>query len=725
MARSGLLRICLPFLAVMFAAMAAEAHVRIIVRDTNWFYTRHECYIGVPWKEMAGGTGMGRGVTELRVDEGDVTFAHRDIYGIWPPIAYHCPARFPSYVRDIWREQGQDAFLEKTMPMRKQFPEVALDLTLAWVYVGDGLVWTPGGRTFAQTFIAEGPEMVSVGCQVASSDKPVEVSLHKGTPDGERVGGTKQFASASGWGFVYWQPGEAPTVPGEKYCVLLRTTGESPWVPYAHSRGNCYDGGNAFVDGVPYPETDLSLLISNPGDGYVRHRPIMNDARNEAEWSDVPHGQRFVARGRNLIFASVDLVEGGMPDRYKHEPKGEDRPAMYLVVRKGGPEGERFGQRLMFYHLPMYERTRAETRGIPFHPDGVPLEPGQTYFAGIEFEDGAPPPADWKVRMRLYGEDARGSHPTVATVQTGRIFTDKIEIFWRKGNPSKSVIEYGKPGGSVLGTVEEMETAGEGLAALHGLEADTVYQFRLIASSPQGYKYCSPWYLARTRAEDGTLEPVDSVQDFGSMHPYFQPIAFAPLRHLKPHEAAQGKPVTMANPGFESGMNGWEATDGLTASTADANAKASPHGGSKMAGYSRKQKGSSPNHDLVAMDSFTQTVKVTPGKWYQLSARVMTLEPEWTREQYMEGSWSFPLHGARGQNRIALVADPKGGKEFEGTNRTQWFTTTDGTWILVSKDFEAESVEVTVGASFMQRGERVWDIACVDDFRLVELGKPR
>jgi hypothetical protein len=320
--------------------------------------------------------------------------------------------------------------------------------------------------------------------------------------------------------------------------------------------------------------------------------------------------------------------------------------------------------------------------------------------------------------MRLYGEEARGSHPTVASLWTGRVFPNSIEVTWRKGNPSKAVIEYGKPGGSVLGTVEEM--GDEGVAAIGGLEPGTSYQFRLIAASPQGYKYHSPWYLVRTRAEDGTLSPVDRVQRFKAFDPFFLPVAFSPLRELKLHEAADGKSVKLPNAGFESGMKGWTVTDGIDPKVSGGNDELKPHRGKKMAGWLRAHETEKFDLDKYIPDSVTQTVSVTPGKWYQLSAWVMTAEPDWTADQWHEDTWNFPNHTIRGRDRARLVVDPKGGDDFETTNTTQWFFT-DGEWLLITKDFKAEERMVTVGAAFSQWGEREWDAAFVDDFRLVEL----
>jgi hypothetical protein len=322
--------------------------------------------------------------------------------------------------------------------------------------------------------------------------------------------------------------------------------------------------------------------------------------------------------------------------------------------------------------------------------------------------------------MRLYGEESRGTHPTVACVWTGRIFSDSIEVVWRKGNQSAAVVEYGKPGGPVLGVVKE--AGQEGWAAIPNLEADTVYQFRLIAASDQGYRYHSPWYLVRTRAKDGTLGTVDAMQSFGVFDPYFLPVADGPLADPpEPPSRADGKTVNLANAGFESGISGWMLGEDSDCRASRGNEKLKPFRGEHMLGWIRAAKGKH-NHDLHRKDHAAQNVSVKRGASYELSAWALTAEPDWPRERWIQETWSFPFFGSRCRNQICLVADAKGGEDFSGANCTQWFST-DGRWMLLKKTFRAETDTVTVGAAFYQRGQRDWDAAFVDDFQLVELSQ--
>jgi len=660
------LRITLILLLVVLTG-SATAHVRMLIRNTNWYYSRHHCFIGIPWREAAGETGMGRGATELRVGGGDVTFVHEDIHGIWPPIAYQCPKRLPGG------------------------PEVALDLTFKWIYVADGLCWSHGCKTYAQTFIAEGMELVSVRCFVASPPRPINVTLHQGGPDGPQIGSTKQFdAGTAAWGLVFWQAGEAPTIPGKQYTIVLESADGSLWNPYFHSKGNCYDDGIAYFEGIPQPDTDMCLLISNPGDGYIRHITTPNDPRDTNQWSGVPNGQRFIARARNLIFASAEMLCGGPDDK---------KETCYLVIRKDEPVGEQIGHRMRLAHMPGNERS-IKHRGIPYGPRSIDLEIGKTYYAVVEYKDGSQP-NNWKVRARFYGEQAPGSHPTIASVWTKRIFPRK-------------------PGGKVLGTVEEMNE--EGGAAIGGLDPDTVYQFRIIAESPQAYNYYSPWYLVRTRAENGTLDKVEPMQHFGVFDPYFLPVADAPLGVAPGRPArAKGKEVKIENPGFENGVKGWKIAENLKPNTTRTVQDIKAYQGSNMFGWLRELKGE-PDHELYKKDWITQKVKVIPDKWYQLSVMYITAEPDWTARKYVDETWGFPFFQNRCRDRIALAVDASGGEYFESANVTQWYSS-EGKWMLITKDFQAKSDEITIGAAFYQRGEREWDAAYIDDFKMVELDK--
>ncbi|MHC4653509.1 MAG: fibronectin type III domain-containing protein [Planctomycetota bacterium] len=673
---------------VMLIVNVSNAHVRLLVRNTNWYYIRHRCYISLP-SGISVDTGMGRGATELRVGGGDVAFAHEDAAGIWPPIAYNCPMRLHGG------------------------PEVALDLTFEWIYVADGLCWTPACKTFAQSFVAEGPELVCVRCFVASPPKPIDVTLHEGGPRGRQISSTKGFnTGTSNWGLVYWEPGEAPTTLGKTYTIVMRSADDTGWNPFVHSKGNCYEKGLAYFDDAPQPQTDLCLLISNPGDGYIRHMPIPNNANHPDQWSDVPNGQRFVARGRNLVFALIDVECGGrLINNSEYVP-------VFLVIRRTGPNGAQVGKKMSIRHLPGSQRS-VKQRGVPYGPDWIVLEPGQTYFAGLEFADGQTP-EDWKTRIRLYGELAADSHPTIASVWTARIFPNSIEVVWRKGNSSSTVIEYGEPGGPVLGIVKE--SGKEGWAVIPNLKSDTIYQFRLIATSPQGYKYHSPWYLTRTRALDGTPGTVEPMQNFGMFDPYFLPVADAPLsKPTTPPARSTGKAVELTNPGFESGIKGWRLSDGLDSSTSHENNVLKPYQGENMFGWMRLAKGKK-NHELYRKDYVIQKVSVKEGNWYELSAWAFTDEPDWPKEKWMTETWTYPFFQSRCRNRISLVVDPQSGEDFSASNSTQWFST-HGKWMLLKKTFQAKSDNVTVGAAFYQRGERDWDAAFVDDFELVEIDK--
>jgi hypothetical protein len=213
---------------------------------------------------------------------------------------------------------------------------------------------------------------------------------------------------------------------------------------------------------------------------------------------------------------------------------------------------------------------------------------------------------------------------------------------------------------------------------------------------------------------------VEPTQRFGVFDPYFLPVADAPLAKCPATPSRfRGKPVALTNPGFEDGTDGWKVAGELDSRVHEKAGVIRAYQGRRMLGWWSAPEGR-PRHDLYRKGRLQQRVTVQSGRWYQLSARVLTAQPEWTREELIRATWSFPFLKNRGQNRVALAVDPAGGEAWDGANVTQWYST-GGAWMLLTKCFQAVADEVTIGAVYSQRGERRWDAAMIDDFQLVEL----
>jgi len=210
------------------------------------------------------------------------------------------------------------------------------------------------------------------------------------------------------------------------------------------------------------------------------------------------------------------------------------------------------------------------------------------------------------------------------------------------------------------------------------------------------------------------------MQRFGRFNSFFLPVADAPLAAPpKPAARMPGRAVRIKNAGFETGFEGWIPTGNVGALGVIETTGTKPHEGKTMAGWLRRCAGEA-DHELYARDRLEQSVEVRPGRWYQLSAWVLTAEPAWSCEQRIAETWTFPFFQNRCRDRVALIADPQGGQDFEGANATQWYST-EGEWMLATRCFQAESPTIRIGAAFYQRGQREWDAAVIDDFQLVEL----
>ncbi len=658
------------------------AVVRIIDRDTNWPYIRVHCYVGIPAQGAAAHTGMGMGVTELWADAGDCVFAIQDSYAIQPWITYHIP---------------------EGIGHRNRSP---VDQTINWIYTPDNLVWGPACKRFCQTFKARAVEISAVRCQVASADKEFRLTVHANSPDGPQVGPPRTFeAGQSRWGLTEWKPGEVPTEPGKTYAICIEATDGSAWNPFFHSTGNRYADGMAYFDGVPEPSSDLGLLIRTPENGFLQALP--GHETDEQGWVQARLGHSFVPRTANILMAIIDVDISG--------PKRGHTDAT-IWIRENGPDGKVVGppeKTPLFLAPKRYQTTVAAL----WNPRQVRVTPGKTYYVGFDAPGLTKDERVHRVRARLYGEEVPNGHASIAAIHTHRVTRDRIEIGWYSGNESRVSIEYGLTGQTKGKRVEV--AAGASRAVLQDLKPDTEYAFRLRAVAPGGQvPYYSPWFLTRTRAANGALKAVGTLQQFEAFEQYFLPLANAPLApDVYPVKEPPGKLVEITNPSFEQGSEGWQIEEGVQVSSQIESIQS--YDGQKMCGWYRQKVGEAGS-DAFRRESVVQSVAVEPDKTYLLTTWVRTDEPPWTKEQYRAGMWSYPHFSAKGWNRVCLVCDPTGGKSFEGSNSTQWFTT-HAKWVKVYKQFRARAATVTIGARFFQRSQREWDAAHCDAFELRRL----
>jgi hypothetical protein len=159
--------------------------------------------------------------------------------------------------------------------------------------------------------------------------------------------------------------------------------------------------------------------------------------------------------------------------------------------------------------------------------------------------------------------------------------------------------------------------------------------------------------------------------------------------------------VPVQNADFEYGLAGWQSSDPKEVTRADV-AKS----GRASAGWNLMGTGQ-PGKQTSTEGALYQTVDVTPGKTYMLSAFLYT-------DQEYDGSGQIGLVAAR------LICDPKGGVDFAGPNSTQLFRTGKG-WLKFAKKWKADSDRMTVGVGFFRSRDLPRAVALADRIRLSQV----
>jgi hypothetical protein len=113
--------------------------------------------------------------------------------------------------------------------------------------------------------VATGTSLAAVDLFAASGQSDIELSwsIHRGGPDGPRIGPQKTtrgsyFASSTDLVGASYNPGDVPLVPGETYYIDI---GHSRGItPYLMQPWESYPDGEAYRDGVAIAH-DLSMTI--------------------------------------------------------------------------------------------------------------------------------------------------------------------------------------------------------------------------------------------------------------------------------------------------------------------------------------------------------------------------------------------------------------------------------------------------------------------------------
>jgi hypothetical protein len=122
---------------------------------------------------------------------------------------------------------------------------------------------TLNGKSIGQTFIARGVGLISAAVWLADPATPLYVvRVLKDGPDGEQVGTSKRGkparVTADPEMLVTWSPGECPLVPGNTYYVEITRADQGTVNAGMANPGNPFAHGQAYVNKVALPSTDLA-----------------------------------------------------------------------------------------------------------------------------------------------------------------------------------------------------------------------------------------------------------------------------------------------------------------------------------------------------------------------------------------------------------------------------------------------------------------------------------
>jgi len=248
--------------------------------------------------------------------------------------------------------------------------EVEIRFVLSPSIEVEGDSWLQGYPVFYQSFCASGLGITTVKLKAFGPGRVVHVQVLEGEgTSGRPIGPARTTVSFGGEGetAVYWSGGEVPTVPGNAYTLKLSAEPGEVWIPGVAGRGDVYPLGKAYFGTEARPHSDLGFAICEENDGLSTSYAVSAGRRTILARAV---GQTFVARSRNILYASAVLTDA--------TPR-----AVYVrfSVHENGPGGRQIG--------PSKGTRVAPNAVVSWLPGEVKVTPGKTYYLHIESFDGS------------------------------------------------------------------------------------------------------------------------------------------------------------------------------------------------------------------------------------------------------------------------------------------------------------------------------------------------
>jgi len=273
----------------------------------------------------------------------------------------------------------------------------------------EGDSWLQGYPAFYQSFTASGLGVTNLEVKAFGPWQAVKVQMLEGDgTSGKPIGPSRttvRFGDERE-AAVFWSGGELPTVPGKSYTFKMSPERGGTWIPGVAGRGDVYPLGKAYFGSEPRPLSDLGFAVceekDNLGAGYAvsaGQRAMLVRAV----------GQTFVARGRNILFASASLSRATPYAAYAR-----------FSIHENGPGGRQIG--------PSKGTSIGADTAVAWLPGEVNVTPGKSYYLHIESCDGG--------RFHVYEEldaYARGG------AYNDAVMDRKYDLAaWIAGEPSES-----------------------------------------------------------------------------------------------------------------------------------------------------------------------------------------------------------------------------------------------------------------------------------------------
>ncbi|MHC4085228.1 MAG: hypothetical protein ACYSU3_02795 [Planctomycetota bacterium] len=590
------------------------------------------------------------------------------------------------------------------------------DMVIDHVYQPDGCVWGFSGREFVQTFTATGDELVSITLLVASEPATFRAALIEGGAEGKQIGPTRTFYSGHSmeWGTARWTAGQTKLVGGRTYGIKMwREDGEN-WMPYLHSLGNAYDGGLLYVDGKARIGTDMAIwIVEEPKD---LKRGLVVGADEEG-WVYNKDSVRFIPRTPNIkmIWLNVSPITMDPPTAHN---------CCDLVIRVWDQKGKLVAGPKR--SLACGPKNGPHPAPFIFASDEFPVTVGQVYrINAYAVPHKAPLPKNEDIRLiqpadfnlRVYGEPQPGGLPAIYNLKVDFPEDNTLKLSWSDtfAAPARIIIQGDgmKGAGNKTKHVDLEKNTTE---ALINIWPGHTYEFKIISTGPTGLVWRTPVYQVRAPRKDEIKAIFQAAAPNPKQFINLAPPGIAIGAEAEPIRFKMS--VKVANNDFEEGMKGWKATPSGILNAHDvgwtSKSVAKRHGistkwGDKIAGLThiagRKRE------QVFEKSTLTQKISTTRGNVYLLAAMVRT--------HIKNGPITDKR--LRGDVRVRLFADPKGGMDYEGINTTQSYWT-DNKWMRFKHRWIAEEDKSTIGLGFFRWRDLDFAGSYVDHVHVYDLG---